>query len=298
MNDKPKVALMFLTKNKHAQPKIWDKFFKGNEDKFDVFTHTSQRNSKTSPFLKKNIVKNVRTEWGHLINAYHILLETAYKESKNAIRFVYLSDSCVPIMSGEDAYIQLIKSPGKTFVDMPRPDEDSKRYFKKSNLDGKPNNIRFEKVGILQKHFFKHSGWFALCKADAKILLSNRSAFLAMNHIRGGDEHILSILKRNVKNSLLNRPITYVDWNLKEQTKWKKDYEKLWKAFDSSKKDEDKLRLKTKITKHIKDGRRFWHPKTFFEVDKKDIEKFKKSGCVFARKIDSSCDVSLIMKNL
>jgi len=96
----------------------------------------------------------------------------------------------------------------------------------------------------------------------------------------------------------LNRPITYVDWNLKEQTKWKKDYEKLWKAFVSSEKDEDKLRLKTKITKHIKDGRRFWHPKTFFEVYKKDIEKFKKSGCVFARKIDPSCDVSLIMKNL
>ena len=58
-------------------------------------------------------------------------------------------------------------------------------------------------------------------------------------------------MKRNVKNSLLNRPITYVDWNLKEQTKWKKDYEKLWKAFDSSEKDEDKLMIE--LHHHMKE---------------------------------------------
>lgn len=298
MNAKPKVALLFLTKNKHSQEKIWDKFLKGNEDKYDIFTHVAEKGSKTSSFLNGNVVKNVRTEWGHIINAYHILLETAYKESKDAIRFVYLSDSCVPLMSGEEAYEQLIKFPSKTFYDKPHLDEDAKRYFKNSNLDGKPNNLRFEKVGILEKHFFKHSGWFALCKKDAKTLLENRSAFLAMNHIRGGDEHILSILKRNSKNSLMKRQITYVDWNLKGQLKWKKDYEKLWKMFDSSKTNGEKIKIKLKIREHVQKGREFWHPRTFYKIDKKDIEKLKKSNCIFARKIDKNTDISLIMKNV
>jgi hypothetical protein len=298
MNAKPKIALLFLTKNKHSQEKIWDKFLKGNEDKYDVFTHVAEKGSKTSSFLNGTVVRNVRTEWGHLINAYHILLETAYKESKDAIRFVYLSDSCVPLMSGEKAYEQLIKFPSKTFYENPHLDEDAKRYFKKSNLDGKANNLRFEKVGILEKHFFKHSGWFALCKKDAKTLLENRSAFLAMNHIRGGDEHVLSILKRNSKNSLMKRQITYVDWNLKGQLKWAQDYEKLWKMFDNSKTNEEKIKIKLKIKKHVQDGRVFWHPKTFYKIDKKDIEKLKKSNCIFARKIDKNTDISLIMKNV
>lgn len=298
MNAKPKVALLFLTKNKHSQPNIWDKFLKGNEDKYDVFTHVAEKGSKTSSFLNGKIVKNVRTEWGHIINAYHILLETAYKESKDAIRFVYLSDSCVPLMSGEDAYEQLIKFPSKTFYDSPHLDEDAKRYFKKSNLDGKANNLRFEKVGILEKHFFKHSGWFALCKKDAKTLLENRSAFLAMNHVRGGDEHVLSILKRNSKNSLMKRQITYVDWNLKGQLKWAQDYDKLWKMFDNSKTNEEKIKIKLKIKKHVQDGRVFWHPKTFYKISKTDIEKLKKSNCIFARKIDKNTDISIIMKNV
>ena len=298
MNAKPKIALLFLTKNKHSQEKIWDKFLKGNETKYDVFTHVAEKGSKTSSFLNGKIVKNVRTEWGHLINAYHILLETAYKESKDAIRFVYLSDSCVPLMSGEEAYEQLIKFPSKTFYDKPHLDEDAKRYFKNSNLDGNPNKIRFEKVGILEKHFFKHSGWFALCKKDAKTLLENRSAFLAMNHIRGGDEHVLSILKRNSKNSLMKRPVTYVDWNLKGQLKWKKDYEKLWTMFDNSKTNEEKIKIKLKIKKHVQNGREFWHPKIFYKISKNDIEKLKKSNCIFARKIDKNTDISLIMKNV
>lgn len=298
MNAKPKIALLFLTKNKHSQEKIWDKFLKGNENKYDVFTHVAEKGSKTSSFLNGKIVKNVRTEWGHIINAYHILLETAYKESNDTIRFVYLSDSCVPLMSGEKAYEQLIKFPSKTFYDNPHLDQDAKRYFKNSNLDGKPNNLRFKKVGILEKHFFKHSGWFALCKKDVKTLLDNRAAFLAMNHIRGGDEHILSILKRNSKNSLMKRQITYVDWNLKGQKKWAQDYEKLWKIFDNSKTNEEKMKIKLKIKKHVQDGRVFWHPKIFYKIDKKDIEKFKKSNCIFARKIDKNTDISLIMKQV
>jgi hypothetical protein len=85
---------------------------------------------------------------------------------------------------------------------------------------------------------------------------------------------------------------------LKGQLKWKKDYDKLWKMFDNSKTNGEKMKIKLKIKKHVQNGREFWHPKTFYKIDKKDIEKLKKSNCIFARKIDKNTDISLIMKNV
>ena len=76
---------------------------------------------------------------------------------------------------------------------------------------------------ILKSHFFKHSGWFSPNRDAAGKLLQHKDAFQALNMTSAGDEHILSILKRDAYKSntpLTNQQVTYVTWNESQKQEW------------------------------------------------------------------------------
>ena len=309
----PTVALMFLTMADHAHPQIWNTFLHKHQHKFDVFchpylpfskkdripdgAHVIQKNPRS--FLNGHVIPNrVPTRWGHLVNAYYALLQTAYRQAPRAIRFVYLSDTCVPVIPPDEVYRRLLADQNATFIDSPRPHENADRYHQeKSRIDRRPVAPRLKKVGIRRVDFFKHGGWFAPCRRDAQRLLAHRDAFNALNYVSAGDEHILSILKRRKYDSdvcLQQRPITYVYWDLNRKLKWQEQKMRLWHEHDSETdpKQQAKLMKEIQLCRHA-----YMHPEEWKTlVTKTDVNTFQRSGCLFARKIMPGCNITLLRK--
>ena len=307
----PTVALLFLTKADHAHPDLWRAYLKGNEHRFRVFSHPYLPSSPKDPtpdgvrvlgqhresFLHgTNVAHRARTQWGHLVNAYYALLDHAYKHAPEAVRFVFLSDTCVPVTTADEAYAALVQEPETTWMDAPRPKDEANRYdHPRSKVDRKPVAPKLRRAGIDRKHFFKHSGWFAPCRADVERLLAHRDAFQALNFVSAGDEHILSILKRASyarASRLRNRPTTYVHWDLARKHKWLTQKPRLWRAHDA---ETDPTKRKALWDEIQRCRHAVMHPQEWTTtVTKTNVHTFRRRGCLFARKVVAGCNVDAI----
>jgi len=172
--------------------------------------------------------------WAHLTLAYYQLLHLAFHDTaNNNQRFVYVSETCVPCMRADKAYKRLTSNLEVTYVDDRQSTDNADRYDQTAYRPRKNAFPEHEakaemsvpsvqcasllhKSGVLRGHFFKHSGWFSPNHRDAERLLRHKDAFEALNMVSAGDEHILSILKREeyVDTSVLEEArITLVKWD-------------------------------------------------------------------------------------
>lgn len=111
-----KIALCFLITADVSNPEVWEHWWKGNEDKFSIYSHYSEgkEDGVTLPWLKKNRVHPVPTRWGDisLVNAEAELYKKALKNKDNAF-FVLLSGTCIPVRTFKYVYNRLLRSPKK-----------------------------------------------------------------------------------------------------------------------------------------------------------------------------------------
>ena len=185
-----KIALLFLTIDNHNKSAIWNNFLK-NTNYFNIYCHPKYPNKVTDSFLKDNIIPELaETAWGELVLAYYNLLKHAFKNEEN-YKFVYLSDSCIPIKNAEIVYKELMKD-NATYVDL---DVKTTKYDIEHRFN-KHIHI-YKKYGITKYNFIKHSGWFVLNRYHSQVLLSNEKIFKYFNKVLAGDENLLSILKAN-----------------------------------------------------------------------------------------------------
>ena len=296
----PTVALLFLTQTDHLHPALWAKYLRGHSHQFRVYAHPScrpvhltgkhhGRHAKLFPctrgmipntsFLHGHIVSpRAPSRWGQLVLVYYALLRAAYKDHRNQ-HFVFLSESCVPFVGPDKAYRTLTAESTVSYVDRPHPHDDAKRY-----------RSALRATGILPSHFFKHSGWFSVCRRDAGRLLAHPKAFQALHKVKAGDEHILSILNLPAcghGKSLRDRVITYADWSGRDEgfAQYTPDTPGFWEAIDNEP-DSEKQRV---LRKQVADWKSAtMHPRTFTTITPADIARFRASKCLFVRKIDSS----------
>jgi len=107
-----RVALLFLTIDNLNVPEVWEKFMGGNENKYSIYCHPKYPKRVTDKLLKGNMIeKLVATAWGTIgcVEAYWNLLEAAMKNEENK-RFVFVSESCVPLYDGEYFYTEVMKN--------------------------------------------------------------------------------------------------------------------------------------------------------------------------------------------
>jgi hypothetical protein len=286
-----KIALLFLTIDNHNQPKIWESFLKNN-NYFNIYCHPKNPDKVTNIFLKSNIIKNLTsTNWGYLVLAYYELLKEAFKNKDN-YKFMYLSDSCIPIKSAEYVYKILTKN-NDTYIDT---------NIKISKFDiierFKKHKKIYSKFGINENNFIKHSGWFVLNRQNSLFLLKNEKIFKYFNNVKSGDECLLSILKAN-KIKLTEKCVTCVKWeDLNVYSKYKNMKKKLLKIYNFTEDETKKKKIlniikssKTKMKEKIK------HPKTYEKIKLTDIKEFNKKYCLFVRKVSPTTDISLISIN-
>lgn len=215
------IAFCFLTINDVLNHRIWTKYFKNiDKSKYNIYVHPKFEHNVKSQFFKSHIISNLKqTSWGHLLNAYFSLLNTARSNPAN-LKFIMLSDSCIPIQSFDKLYMELITSD--------QTEIKSLSYINLTSLN--LGNFYMSNVKI-PKPIIKHSGWFVLSRCHLDKL--NNSKFIHnYNCILAGDEYVISLIYPD--DNIINKLITFVKWHSQSDIeKIKKQLIELYKIVDN-----------------------------------------------------------------
>ncbi|KAE8706699.1 Core-2/I-branching beta-1,6-N-acetylglucosaminyltransferase family protein isoform 2 [Hibiscus syriacus] len=120
---KPKIAFLFVARNRLPLDMVWDAFFKGEENKFSIYVHSrpgfllNKGTTRSTYFLNRQVSDSIQVDWGEatMIEAERILLRHALTDPYNE-KFVFVSDSCIPIYNFSYTYDYIMSTP-TSFVD-------------------------------------------------------------------------------------------------------------------------------------------------------------------------------------
>lgn len=270
-----KIAFLFLTLDNPNFPKIWNEYFKGNEDKYTIYIHPKY--PEKVRWNKDRIIKNLQeTSWGFITRSYIELLKEAYKDPDN-YKFITLSESCIPIQSFYAFYKECIKD-----------DQSLIKISHISKYDWEQRLlIKNYKDSKEAKKFIKHYARFCLSRGHVKLLLSKQKELERFHTMHVGDEFFLSVLYplKNYKDF----DVTYDDWEYKIKigTEIKNIIRNLYIEQETipgvNKTDEIQM-YQEKFEDLMK------NPKTIIDV-KSDLDKIKKCKSFFYRKFSKDSNI-------
>lgn len=286
-----KIAFLFLIIDDINHPEIWKKYFENHLDKINIYVHPKNPENVKTPWLKQNIIKKlVPTEWGFITNAYYNLFDEAFKNEEN-IKFVTISESCLPLQNFNTFYNDMIKKNDirTSFVKF----QPVTKYDMKSRIQTQPNYNMF-------KSYVKHYARFCLSRYHVEKLLKLQNEFKFFNNMNVGDEFFLTML--NAKNNVdffKNYEITYDDWDaiIDEREKINMEIKKMYELIESQKYSEN---INNIITNEIENKKLYRdkiskNPKTYNVVTSDDYYKALKSGAYFWRKFPKT---TIIQNNM
>lgn len=214
----PVVALLFLIIDDFPYEHIWLKWAENNPNVL-FFFHAKNEELVKSQFVKSRLVsregKFPAPNWGtiNLTKAMFLLLNKAIITQKIS-SFVFLSESCIPIMtvdqflfymqfSGEKSWIKLFTEPNDEYSDKYQFSPLWAKYTKK-------------KVG-------KSDQWIMLSNKHATMISTfvykNPTIWASFENIRASDEMFFSTILaitmggiENMRREIVDRRITMMDW--------------------------------------------------------------------------------------
>ena len=275
------IAFLFLILDNPNFPKIWDSYFRGNKDKYNIYIHSKQKEK--TLWKSKNIIEKIQeTSWGHIVSAYIELFREAYKNPNN-MKFLTISESDIPIKSFDTFYDDCI-SDKRSWIKFLK----IKNYNWKERINKQPNKNK-------PKHFIKHLARFCLNREHVGELLQKSKEkqleFFYKMHV--GDEFFLSVLYPI--NNVRDFAVVYDDWDYieHEKQKIKNEKRKCYEIQEKTGKDmsQELKTLQNKFNNIAKS------PKTIVDV-KDDLEKIKKCKSYFYRKFSKDSNIEKYWKEI
>lgn len=266
---KQKIAFLFLTLDNPLFPDIWDYYLDGYQEYYNIYIHPKYPNKVT--WHPENIINNLKnTEWGLIVDAYLSLFKEAYND-KNNIKFVIISESCIPIKSFNIMYDIVMENINESFI-------------KLSHISKYDYEVRLSKK-IKHKYknnLIKHYSRMCLSRYHVKKLLSTSDVndFIDM---KVGDEFFLSSIMP-IKNNI-NYAITFDDWDyVIKITNIIKN--KIKKLNNNDNDNKSKILL---LQNEYNELRK--HPKKINIVDKHDLYNITNTDSLFYRKFDKNSNI-------
>jgi hypothetical protein len=288
-----KIAFLFLLIDNPNFPKLWDKYFNGNEEKYNIYIHTKYPNKHT--WKPKNIIPNIEeTEWGFVTRAYIALFKEAYKNKEN-MKFILISESCLPIKKFDKFYNAAIEDLNISWIKRMK----ITRYDLEGRIIKHINEIKESNKKIIIPNIndiIKNYARFCLRREDInKILIAEKEGRMEFfNTMHVGDEFFLSVIAPLNKNNYINFEVTYDDWDYTHDIikKINKEIEKLYILIDNKKTNEkDKKKYLYKIKelqtlKTIEAG----HPKVITDINE-DLKNILNVKSYFYRKFSKNSNI-------
>lgn len=167
----PKIAFLFIARNRMPLDLVWDAFLKGGkEGKFSIYVHSrpgfvfNEATTMSPFFYGRQINQSIQVDWGgsSMIEAERILLKSALMDPFNK-RFVFVSDSCIPLYNFSYTYDYIMSSPN-SFVDSFSDAKDS-RYNPKMH------------PAVPVRNWRKGSQWVVLIRKHAEVMVNDNTVF-------------------------------------------------------------------------------------------------------------------------
>jgi hypothetical protein len=283
-----KIAFLFLVLDNPHFPAIWDQYFKGHEKRYSIYIHSKYPEKTT--WKKDRIIFCLKdTSWGFITRAYIELLREAYKDKDN-VKFVTISESCLPITSFTKFYQHVTKDSFSWIKSMKVSKYNLEERIEKQK---KQINRKINIPSMITKQYAR----FCLSRNHVKYLLENESKLEFFHQMHVGDDFFLSILfeKPSILKEIKDFAVTYDDWNytkkilksIKEKKRFL--YEELEKqkiTYYQIKQIKQKLELLDEEY-----NKKAGNPKTIYKVSTSDYNSMKICGSYFYRKFAKESDV-------
>ena len=273
-----KIAFLFLLLDNPNFPSVWDAYFKGHEEQISTYIHPKY--PKQNTWKRECVIPELHeTGWGYIVSAYIALLTKALDDPKNE-KFIFISESCLPIKSFNDMFSRIMMNKDESFVKQ----MSVKRYDLENRIT--PQIKDAMKSGQLVKHYAR----MCLSRQHVKQLLLKYNAPIVnlFKTMHVGDEFFLSTISP-IKN-LTSFAVTYDDWVFVEaqKTEIKSHIRSLYEQQETDTQF-DCTDAITALRTHYDDIAK--SPKTIYRVSQIDLESMKKTRSFFYRKFSKSSDV-------
>ncbi len=192
----PKIAFLFLTVGNIFHEAAWIKYFEGYQEYYSLYVHTASGLDANSFFTPTIIQERVQTTWANTMKAQIALLKAALKDTHNE-KFVFLSESTIPLSTFEEAYVKLLRHPYSEFT-----------YRKNPH-----GNRRFGPLSDI----YKNSQWIVLNRNHATLMVNDEKYIRLFEHYPHDQEHYPATLlaHNNVLHEVVNNSATLVIWEKK-----------------------------------------------------------------------------------
>jgi hypothetical protein len=280
-----KIAFLFLVLDNPNFPRIWDSYFAGHEEKFNVYIHPKFPNRNT--WRHENVIADIQhTEWGFIISAYLALLTAAYEDPKN-VKFVFVSESCLPVKSFTSMYSRIMIDKNESFV--------KKMKVKRYDLENRitPKITEALKSGMLIKHYAR----MCLSRNHVKQLLFKYNSPLInlFKEMHVGDEFFLSTI--SPMKDCTSLAVVYDDWDSIEieKTGIKSSIRTLYEKQEGDANIDCSFAI-TALRKHYDDISK--NPKTIYKLSQTDKDNIKNTKSFFYRKFAKGSDIEMFIETL
>jgi len=192
----PKIAFLFLTIGNIFHESVWIKYFEGYQAYYSLYVHSKNELDSYSFFASSTIQEKVPTTWTNTMKAQIALLKEALKDPANE-KFVFLSESTIPLSTFENTYVKLLRHPHSEF-----------------NYRKNPHSNR--KFGGLS-NIYKNSQWIILNRKHAQLIVDDEKYIKIFVHNPHDQEHYPStfLAHHNLLSEIVNNRTTLVIWGKK-----------------------------------------------------------------------------------
>ena len=259
--NKGKIAFLFLTIGDINNYNIWEKYLRGNEDRYSIYVHPKYPEKITQKLIKDNIiVENTETGWGTIgaVRANLLLLKYALMDPFNKM-FILVSDSCMPVQSFDNFY-NFIFNDMKTYIP----------YF----IQHMDRYDMIKNPMIPRDKFRKHCAQGLVFNRKHAVLLNDNDMTENWKDVSFVDENYFynNIIQHNIEdNEIKKYKITFDLWSLIGNNGH--DNDSMFKYFEYD--VNNKLKMKTFST--------------FGTLNDEFLGKIKENGYYFMRKVDKEC---------
>ena len=214
-----KIAFCFLCKDRLKNISLWKKFFTGNENKFNIYFHFSEKNIIAhKDFFNSKTVPNQQTSWGDIYRAIFSLYKSAFND-KN-FKYILLSESCIPVKNFLFIY-EYLTTDDKSFLffQSNKPTNEWEKATLIHNLQRYIYNAKKSKdfmYKISIEDWFYSDTWNILNKEHVALILNNYYLIEEFKSMKcfAYDENIVSYLLsiNNKLDDIRNIKTTFVNW--------------------------------------------------------------------------------------
>lgn len=202
-----RIAFLFLTIQGLACEEMWRQFFAcADPNLYRIFCHPKypDRVPMGSVVRPHIIEEHVRTHWAgiSLVQATILLLRKAVEDTR-IVRFLLVSDTCIPIIPFDRLYQDVMKQPTTSFAFNPF-------YAQSVDIHGRYKRFKNKKMIPIEK-FMKAHQWWIMDRRAAIVCAEGRHVH-DFDKVFASDEHYFINICHHYGMPFLNVKRTFVEF--------------------------------------------------------------------------------------